>query len=101
MRYAGGVERDDEQLLRELRRALERVAGQGREAQFAAMREVMNRHGVTLGDVSLAVQRMRARQRRELDGLAGRLAQLADLREEQAATADAVDAFLRSLGRDG
>lgn len=95
-----GMEIDDERLLRELRRALDAVSGQGRDAQFVAMRQVMDRHGLSLGDISAAVQRMRDRQTSELGGLAGRIGRLAEVREEQQSTADAVDTFLRSLGRE-
>ncbi len=90
---------DDSRLLRELRRALDTVAGQGMEAQSAALREVLVRHDATLEDVARAVSAVKERHRRELSGLARRLARLADQRGEDIETADAVDAFLRSLKR--
>ena len=92
---------DDARLLRELRRALDEVAGQGTEAQAAALREVLARYGATVEDVARAVRRAKERHRRELAGLTQRLARLADQRAEDEATAEAVDAFLRSIGRHG
>ena len=92
---------DDATLLRELRRALDSVTGQGAEAQAAALRGVLARYNATLDDVTRAVRRVKERHRRELAGLTQRLARLAEQREEDEATADAVDAFLRGLGRRG
>jgi hypothetical protein len=92
---------DDAGLLRELRRALDAAAPDGPEAQAAALRAVLIRHDATLHDVARAVARVKQRHRRELAGLAQRLARLAELREEERATAEAVDAFLRSLPRGG
>lgn len=92
---------DDSSLLRELRRALDAAAAEGAEAQAAALREVLARHGATLDDVARAVSRVKERHQREVDGLAQRLARLADQREEEASTAAAVDAFLRSRGQHG
>lgn len=92
---------DDTTLLRELRRALEAAAGGGAEEQAAALREVLARYRATVDDVVRAVRRARERHQRELGGLTRRLARLADQREEDQATAEAVDTFLRSLGRQG
>ncbi len=92
---------DDATLLRELRRALDAAAPGGQAAQQAALREVLARYDATLDDVARAVARAKERHRRELSGLAQRLARLADQREQDAATADAVDSFLRSLSRGG
>ena len=92
---------DDSTLLRELRRALDTVAGEGPDAQSAALREVLARHNATVDDVARAVGRVKERHRRELSGLARRIGQLADQRAEDEATAGAVDDFLRSLGRSG
>ncbi len=90
---------DEAGLLREVRRALDAAAGQGRAAQEAALTEVLARHGATLDDVARAVRRIKERHGRELAGLAARLASLADRRAEEEETAAAVDAFVRSLGR--
>ncbi len=90
---------DEQALLRDLRQALDTAAPAGRAAQEAALRAVLARHHATVDDVLRAVARFRARQAGELRGLADRLARVADQRAEEAATADAVDAFLRSLGR--
>ena len=95
------MEIDDATLLRELRRALELAAGGGQAAQAAALREVLARYGATVEDVTRAVGRVKQRHAQELSGLTQRLARLANEREEAAATADAVDTFLRSLGRGG
>ncbi len=92
---------DDATLLRELRRALDAAAADGPVAQQAALREVLARYDATLDDVARAVGRAKDRHRRELAALAQRLARLADQREEEAETADAVDAFLRSVSRGG
>lgn len=88
-------------LLRELRRALDAAAPEGRSAQEAALRAVLTRHQATMDDVVRAIAAFRSRQAGELKGLADRLARVAELRAEEAGTAEAVDAFLRSLGRGG
>lgn len=95
------MEIDDTRLLRELRRALDEASGKGVDAQAAALRDVMARYGATEDDVRRAIRRVRDRHQRELTGLASRIARLADQREEDAATADAVDRFLRTLPRRG
>ncbi|MFN8556130.1 MAG: hypothetical protein U0531_01830 [Dehalococcoidia bacterium] len=92
---------DEAGLLRELRRAVDAAAVDGPEAQQAALRDVLARYNATLDDVTRAVRRARERHTREIAGLASRIARLADQREEDIATADAVDSFLRSLGRGG
>lgn len=92
---------DDTRLLRELRQALDVAAPGGPEAQSAALRDVLTRFNATLEDVARAVARARERRKRELTGLADRLTRLADQREDARDTADAVDAFLRSLGGEG
>jgi ABC-type transporter Mla subunit MlaD len=92
---------NDLRLLRELRRAIDAAAPDGPEAQAAALREVLARQGATLEDVARAVARVKERRRREISALAQRLSRLAEQREEDRDTADAVDIFLRSLGRQG
>jgi hypothetical protein len=92
---------DDATLLRELRRALDSVAGQGQDAQAEALRGVLARLNATLDDVVRAVGRVKQRHARELSGLAQRLSALADQRAEDAETADAVDSWLRAFGRGG
>ena|GEM_PF-2512843 len=101
VRYSEGVEIEDLRLLRDLRRALDAVAGQGHEAQVAALREVLARHGVTLDDVARAIRRVKERHTAELTGLARRIARLAEQRAEEVETAEAVDAFVRRLSRRG
>jgi hypothetical protein len=95
------MDTDDATLLRELRRALDTVTGQGPEAQAVALREVLSRYNATLDDVARAVNKVKQRHARELSGLAQRLSRLADQRAEDTATADAVDAWMRSLTREG
>ena len=90
---------DEAGLLRELRRALDTAAGGGTEAQAAALRDVLARYNATVEDVARAVRRARERHQRELGGLVQRIARLADQREEDQATVEAVDRYLRSLGR--
>jgi hypothetical protein len=92
---------DEAGLLREVRRGLEAVAGQGQEAQAAAVRAVLDRYGASFDDLARAVARVKQRHARELAGLSRRIERLAEQREDAAATADAVDAFVRSLGRGG
>ncbi len=101
MRYAGSVEIDDLKLLRDLRRALDAVAGQGHEAQVAALRAVLAQHGATLDDVARAIRLVKERHTAELAGLAQRIARLAEQRAEEVETAEAVDAFVRRLSRRG
>jgi hypothetical protein len=88
----------DAQLLRELRRALDAVAGQGTGAQARALEETMRRYNATMPDVLRALNAVRDRRRRELARLAGRIEALATGYEEAEQTADAVDRFLRGLG---
>jgi DNA-binding transcriptional regulator YbjK len=93
---------DEAALLRDLRRTLEESAGLSQEALAAALRDVLSRHGATQDDLSRLLSRAaRQRRARELSGLAQRLEQVADQREDALATAEAADTFLRSLGRDG
>lgn len=99
VRYPGGVEIDDLRLLRDLRRALDAVAGQGHEAQVAALRAVLAQHGATLDDVARAIRHVKERHAAELAGLAQRIARLAEQRAEEMETAEAVDAFVRRLSR--
>ena len=61
----------DAQLLRELRRALDAVAGQGADAQAKALEETMQRLDATMPDVVRALNNVRERRRTELAGLAG------------------------------
>jgi regulator of protease activity HflC (stomatin/prohibitin superfamily) len=88
----------DTQLLRELRRALDAVAGEGRDAQAQAVEETMRRYNATMPDVVRALNSVRERHRQELAGLAGRIDALASGYEGAQATADSVDRFLRGLG---
>jgi hypothetical protein len=90
----------DAQLLRELRRALDAVAGQGADAQARALEETMQRLNATMPDVVRALNGVRERRRTELAGLAGRIGALAGSIEEAEATADAVDQFLRGMTGD-
>lgn len=90
---------DDMTLLRELRRAVDGAAEFGIDAQAQAVRDVLARHDATLEDVSRAVGKVKQRRRTELSGLSRRLSRLADQREDAVSTADAVDAFIRGLGR--
>ena len=87
----------DAELLRELRRALDAAAGQGPDAQAAALEATLRRYNATTADVVRALGAVRDRRRQELAGLAGRIGAIADGRTDAAETADAVDAFLRSL----
>ena len=89
----------DAQLLRELRRALDAVAGEGADAQAAALESTLHRYNATMADVVRALGAVRDRRRQELSGLAGRIDALADSHTDAADTADAVDQFLR--GRAG
>jgi len=88
----------DTQLLRELRRALDAVAGQGTDAQARALEETMQRYNATMPDVVRALNGVRQRRRHELARLAGRIDALASGYEEAEETAEAVDRFLREMG---
>lgn len=88
-------------LLRELRRALDAVAGEGQSAQAAALEATLTEYGATMADVARALRTVRGRRDTELSGLAGRLQALADARDEAQETADAVDAFLRRASEGG
>jgi hypothetical protein len=95
------VDITDGQLLRELKLALERVAGEGQAAQAAALEETLRRLGATMADVTRALAVVRNRRRHELAALAGRIGALAEQRTEAEDTADAVDRFLRGLADGG
>jgi archaellum component FlaC len=92
------MEITDAQLLRELRRALDAVAGQGTDAQVRAVEETLRRLDATMVDVTRALNGVKERRRQELSGLAQRIDALAERQEDAAETADAVDRFIRSLG---
>ena len=87
----------DTQLLRELRRALDAVSGEGTEAQARALEETMRRHNATMPDVVRALNGVRERRRQELARLAGRIDAIATGHEDAEETADAVDRFLRGM----
>jgi hypothetical protein len=87
----------DAQLLRELRRALDAVAGQGADAQARALEETMQRLDATMPDVVRALNGVRERRRAELAGLAGRIDALASGYEDAEETAEAVDQYLRGF----
>jgi hypothetical protein len=87
----------DAQLLRELRRALDAVAGQGTDAQARALEETLERYNATVPDVVRALGAVRERRRREIAGFADRIGALAERYAEAEETADAVDRFLRDL----
>lgn len=91
------MEISDTQLLRELRRALDAVAGQGTDAQARALEETMLRYNATMPDVMRALNRVRERRRQELARLAGRIDALASGYEDAEETAESVDRFLRGL----
>ena len=92
----------DGQLLRELRRALDAVGGEGMGAQVRAVEETLRRYDATMADVQRALHAVKERRRRELAGLAGRIRAIADGQSDAEETADAVDRFLRALpGEDG
>jgi hypothetical protein len=84
------MEISDAELLRELRRAIDAAAPAGNDAQARAVEE----------DVARALGALRERRRRELSGLAGRIDALAERRQEDFDTADAVDRFVRALRGD-
>jgi hypothetical protein len=93
---------DEAALLRELRHTLEESAGLSHEALAEALRAVLTRYGASEADLSRLLSRAaRQRRARELSGLAHRLEQVAEQREDAQATAQAVDLFLRSRPRDG
>jgi hypothetical protein len=91
----------DGQLLRELRRALDAVAGQAMDAQVRAVEDTLRRYNGTMADVQRALNAVKQRRNRELAGLAGRIRAIADGQADAAETADAVDQFLRGLAGDG
>lgn len=90
----------DTQLLRELRRALDAVAGEGADAQARALEETMQRLDATMPDVVRALNSVRERRRTEIARLAGRIDALASGFEEAEETAEAVDRFLRGMAGD-
>ena len=90
----------DTQLLRELRRALDAVAGEGADAQARALEETMQRLDATMPDVVRALNSVRERRRTEIARLAGRIDALASGFEEAEETAEAVDQFLRGMAGD-
>jgi hypothetical protein len=90
----------DGQLLRELRRALDAVAGQGMDAQVRAVEDTLRRYNGTMSDVQRALNAVKERRNRELAGLAGRIQAIADGQAVAEETADAVDQFLRGLAGD-
>jgi hypothetical protein len=90
----------DTQLLRELRRALDAVAGEGADAQARALEETMQRLDATMPDVVRALNSVRERRRTEIARLAGRIDALASGFEEAEETAEAVDQFLRGMTGD-
>ena len=88
---------DDATLLRELRRALDAVAGEGTEAQARALEETLRQYNASMTDVVRALGEVRDRRRRELSRLAGGIGAIAEGHAEAEETADAVDRFLRGL----
>ncbi|HET9319037.1 MAG TPA: hypothetical protein VFO27_04655 [Bryobacteraceae bacterium] len=88
---------DDRQLLRDLTEALKQTEDATAEERQAAVKSVMDKHGATADDVARLLGRARSQQRTQLQGLALRISDLITQREEAASTADAVEAFLRSL----
>jgi len=91
----------DGHLLRELRRALDAVAGEGMGAQVRAVEDTLRRYDATMADVQRALRAVKERRQRELAGLAGRIRAIADGQSEAEETADAVDRFLRGLAGEG
>ena len=87
---------DDRALLRDLKSAIQSTEGQGAAAQGAAIEGVLQKHGATVADVRRLLGWARTRRQRELTGLSQRLDALIEHREIDAATAAAVDHFLRS-----
>jgi hypothetical protein len=94
------MEISDAELLRELRRAIDAAAPAGNDAQARAVEETLRRYQATMADVARALGALRERRRRELSGLAGRIDALAERRQEDFDTADAVDRFVRALRGD-
>lgn len=89
------MEMSDGELLLRLRRALDAVAADGPTAQAKALEETLRQHDATMADVARALGEVRRRRFQEIAGLAGRLDRLAGAQEDAAATADAVDRYLR------
>ncbi len=89
-------------LLRDLTIAYRATEGLGAAAQAAAINAVLAKHNATADDVQYLRARARSRRRVELDGLSRRLGAVIEHREqeheEDEATAEAVDRFLRGLG---
>jgi len=92
---------DDRALLRDLTNAIRSTEGQGAAAQAAAIEHVLNQHGANLTDVQRLLGWARTRRQRELTGLTQRLGGVIEQREIDAATADAVDRFLRDRNIPG
>jgi hypothetical protein len=88
---------DDRALLRDLRAALERTEGSGAAERQRAIQDVLDAHGATADDVARLLRRARTQHRSQLQGLSSRLEDLIALREEEQATAEAVERFLRDL----
>ena len=91
------MEISDGHLLRELRRALDAVAGQGMGAQVRAVEDTLRRYDATMADVQRALNAVKERRQRELAGLAGRIRAIAEGQSDAEETADAVDRYLRGL----
>jgi len=86
---------DDRELLRELQVAIQKTEGEGAEAQAAAISAVLSHHGATVADIRRLLGWANQGRRNELSSLQRRLDALIEHREVDAATADAVDRFLR------
>jgi hypothetical protein len=86
---------DDRALLRDLKAAMERTAGESAAGRAEAIQSVLDAHGATAEDVARLLHRARSRRRAELSALTERLDSLISRREETKATVEAVERFLR------
>ena len=89
---------DDRALLKDLRLAIQGTEGQGAEVQAAEISAVLARYGATVADVQRLLGWARQRRRTELRSLRSRIDAIIENRENHeidAATADAVDRYLR------
>ena len=95
---------DDRALLRDLTTAIQSTDGEGQAAQAAAIDAVLARHGASVADIHRLLGWANKRRRDELNSLQRRIGGIIEHRENReidAATADAVDRFLRRSGGAG
>jgi len=89
---------DDRALLKDLRLAIQGTEGKGAEVQAAEISAVLARYGATVADVQRLLGWARQRRRTELRSLRSRIDAIIENRENHeidAATADAVDRYVR------